>query len=353
MNAATLQEYIARLKDDHEEVTKLFRDLLIRVTSFFRDQETFEILATEVIPRLFENKHADGTVRVWVPGCATGEEAYSLAILLREYLDSLQGAPKVQIFATDIDEPAIVTARLGRYPKTLIEGLSAERRKRFFDFSNGSFGVAKEIRDLCTFSLHNLIRDPPFSMMSLVSCRNLLIYMDTDLQNRVIPVFHYSLTPGGMLLLGSSESVVQHPALFETVDKAARIFRRLPGRSPELQMQWQRLPLDLREASSPGTASRGNNSQGEKTPSFPLPSPTGRFKELLGDDPIDADTGAKLRAAVKVLCEELQSLSEEHQTALEELRSANEELHSVNEELQSANEELETSKEEIQSVNEE
>ena len=353
VNAATLQEYIARLKGDHEEVTKLFRDLLIRVTSFFRDQETFAILATQVIPRLFENKYADGTVRVWVPGCATGEEAYSLAILLREYLDSLQGAPKVQIFATDIDEPAIVTARLGRYPKTLIEGLSAERRKRFFNFSNGSYAVAKEIRDLCTFSLHNLIRDPPFSMMSLVSCRNLLIYMDTDLQNRVIPVFHYSLTPGGILLLGSSESVIQHPALFETLDKPARIFRRLPGRSPELQMQWQRLPQDLQESSGPGAPSRGNRPQGEKTPSFPLPSPIGRFKELLGDDPVDADKGSQLRNAVKVLCEELQSLSEEHQTALEELRSANEELHSVNEELQSTNEELETGKEELQALNEE
>jgi two-component system, chemotaxis family, CheB/CheR fusion protein len=353
VNAPTLQDYIARLKSDHEEVTKLFRDLLIRVTSFFRDKETFEILGTEVIPRLFENKHADGTVRVWVPGCATGEEAYSLAILLREYVDSLPGAPKVQIFATDIDEPAIVTARLGRYPKTLIEGLSAERRKRFFYFSNGGYGVAKEIRDLCTFSLHNLIRDPPFSTMSLVSCRNLLIYMDTDLQNRVIPVFHYSLAPGGMLLLGSSESVLQHPTLFETVDKAARIFRRLPGRSPELQMQWQRLPQDLQAGSGPGTPSRGNHSEVEKMPSLPLPSPIGQFKELLGDDAVDPVIGEKLRTAVKVLGEELQSLSEEHQTALEELRSANEELHSVNEEMQSTNEELETGKEELQALNEE
>ena len=267
VNTATLQEYIARLKVDHAEVTQLFRDLLIRVTSFFRDKETFEILATKVVPQLFEDKHADGTVRVWVPGCATGEEAYSLAILLREHLDSRKGAPKVQIFATDIDEAAIVTARLGRYPKTLIEGLSEERRKRFFDFSSGSYGVVKEIRDLCTFSLHNLIRDPPFSMMSLVSCRNLLIYMDTELQNRVIPVFHYSLTPGGILMLGSSESVVQHPALFEMVDKAARIFRRLPGRSPELQMRWQRLPRELSGA-SPGTAHGWSHFQDQENAAF-------------------------------------------------------------------------------------
>jgi two-component system, chemotaxis family, CheB/CheR fusion protein len=354
VNAATLQDYIVRLKADHAEAVHLLRDLLIRVTSFFRDRETFDILAAKVIPRLFESGHADGTVRIWAPGCATGEEAYSLAILLREYLDSLEAPPKVQIFATDIDEPAIATARLGRYPKSLIEGLSAARRERFFDFSNGSYGVAKEIRDLCTFSLHNLIRDPPFSMMSLVSCRNLLIYMDTELQSRVIPVFHYSLIPGGILLLGSSESVVQHPALFETVDKAARIFRRLPGRSPELLMQWQRLPQGLRDGAGAGIPRRGSHRrQSGKTPSFPLPSSMDRFKELLDDDPIDAVRGAKLRSAVRVLCEELQSLSEEHQTALEELRSANEELHSVNEEIQSTNEELETGKEELQALNEE
>ena len=138
VNAPTMQDYIARLNSDHDEVTRLFRDLLIRVTSFFRDEETFEILASKVIPRLFEGKTADATVRVWVPGCATGEEAYSLAILLREHMDSLTAPPKVQLFATDIDESAIATARLGRYPKTLIEGLSPERRERFFTSRMGA-----------------------------------------------------------------------------------------------------------------------------------------------------------------------------------------------------------------------
>ena len=191
-------------------MTLLFRDLLIRVTSFFRDKETFEALASRVIPRLFDGKMADGTVRLWVPGCATGEEAYSLAILLREHMDSVSAAPKVQLFATDIDDSAITTARLGRYPRTLVEGLDDTRRQRFFTFLQGTYCVGKEIRDLCTFSTHNLIRDPPFSMMNLVSCRNLLIYMNPELQSRVIPVFHYSLVPGGMLLLGGSES--PHPA---------------------------------------------------------------------------------------------------------------------------------------------
>ena len=171
---------------------------------------------------------------MWVPGCATGEEAYSLAILLREYMDSVDGAPQVQLFATDIDEAAITAARLGRYPATLLEGLSAERLARFFNLSHGSYVVSKEIRDLCTFSTHNLIRDPPFSMMNLVSCRNLLIYMDPDLQARVIPTFHYALAPGGMLLLGSAESVAQHAELFDTVDKSARIYRKRDVRSPDL-----------------------------------------------------------------------------------------------------------------------
>ncbi len=177
-NATSLEDYIGKLANSPDEAGMLFRDLLIRVTSFFRDQETFDTLASKVIPLLFKDKHADGTVKLWVAGCATGEEAYSLAILLCEYMDRMKGAPKVQIFATDIDDSAISAARLGRYPAGLLEGLSKERIERFFTLSHGSYVVSKEIRNLCTFSVHSLVRDPPFSMMSLVSCRNLLIYMN-------------------------------------------------------------------------------------------------------------------------------------------------------------------------------
>ena len=189
------------------------------------------------MPRLFAGKHADSSVRVWVPGCATGEEAYSIAILLREQMDRMQAVPKMQIFATDIDEPAIATARLGRYPTTLLEGLSSERRERFFHASSAGYTVSKEIRDLCTFSPHSIVRDPPFSRMDLISCRNLLIYMDLELQSVVIPAFHYSLVPNGILLLGTSESTARHDELFEPLDKAARIFRRRDVHTP---------PLDLR-----------------------------------------------------------------------------------------------------------
>ncbi|MDP9172232.1 MAG: PAS domain-containing protein, partial [Acidobacteriota bacterium] len=360
-NVVTPEAYIAKLKSEPDEASLLFRDLLIRVTSFFRDKDTFDALAALVIPRLFEGKTADRSVRLWVPGCATGEEAYSLAILLREHMDSLSAMPKVQIFATDIDESAITTARVGRYPKTLLEGLSEPRRRRFFRESKGSYGVNKEIRDLCTFSMHNVIRDPPFSMMDLVSCRNLLIYMNPVLQNRVIPVFHYALVPGGILLLGGSESVAQHPTLFETVDKRARIFERREGRSPELSLRWSRPQLASRMDAPEGRAAdvhppSAADPLGASATSRASDggfSATARYKHLLESAAPDNDNLALLKGAVAALCEELQSLSEEHQTALEELRSSNEELHSVNEEMQSTNEELETSKEELQSLNEE
>ena len=364
LNITSLDDYIAALKSDAGEASLLFRDLLIRVTSFFRDKDTFEALATEVIPRLFDGKSADGAVRIWVPGCATGEEAYSLAILLREQMDKASALPKVQVFATDIDDAAISTARLGRYPKTLLDGLSEGRLNRFFTHSLNSFSVAKEIRELCTFSVHNVIRDPPFSMMNLVSCRNLLIYMNPKLQSRIIPVFHYSLVPGGILLLGGSESVAQHTDLFDTVDKSARIFERRSGTTPELNLEWQRPHLTTgaqlssesymprsRHSSPAGMRAQpelGHNREPERRQ-----PPSLRFKNLLGTVPLTEGTLAQLQNALMGTSDELQSLTEEHQTALEELRSTNEELHSVNEEMQSTNEELETSKEELQALNEE
>lgn len=224
-----LAEYVTRLETDRDQVVLLFQDLLISVTSFFRDAAAFEVIEKQVIPRLFENKDASSEVRVWVPGCATGEEAYSLAILLREYLDTLAMKPKILVFATDIDEIAVATARAGRYPATLVEGISADRRARFFQGGGAGFSVRQEIRELCTFSAHSLIRDPPFSRVDFVSCRNLLIYMDNDLQDRVIPVFHYALVPGGTLMLGVSETIGRHENLFTPLDRSNRIFLRRDG----------------------------------------------------------------------------------------------------------------------------
>jgi two-component system CheB/CheR fusion protein len=186
---------------------------------------------------LFDGTAPNAAVRVWIPGCSTGEEAYSIAILLREYSDGLQNPPPMQVFATDIDEAAVATARAGRYPSTLLKGLAPVRLARFFvEGQDGSFTVTKELRELCTFSAHSLLRDPPFSRMNLVSCRNLLIYLDADAQSVVIPAFHYSLAPNGVLLLGSSENVSRHENLFSVLDRPHRLFLKRDVPSPPLQL---------------------------------------------------------------------------------------------------------------------
>jgi two-component system CheB/CheR fusion protein len=236
VNVTKYEDYAERLGEDREECVLLFRDLLIGVTSFFRDIETFEVLARDVMPRLFAGKGPRKSVRVWIAGCATGEEAYSIAILLREYADQLAAPPAIQVFATDIDEFAIAAARAARYPATLMQGVSAERLARFFVKTESGYVVGRAIRDICTFSPHSLIRDPPFSRVDFISCRNLLIYLDSDLQARVIPIFHYALAPEGILLLGSSETVSRFEKLFATLDKKHRIFQRcdVPSTLPQL-----------------------------------------------------------------------------------------------------------------------
>ncbi len=178
-----LGAYTQRLREDPAEVMALFRDLLINVTDFFRDREPFIVLKEQIIPRLFEGRGADSTIRIWVPGCATGEEAYSLGILMQEHMTGMEVVPRVQIFATDIDEEALTLARAGRYPEALLADMDPERRKRFFSRSGASYVISKRIREMCIFSPHNLISDPPFSRMDLVSCRNLLIYLSAELQN--------------------------------------------------------------------------------------------------------------------------------------------------------------------------
>ena len=223
---ATMQAYVERLKQDRQEVSALFRDLLINVTNFFRDAEAFDSLARLVIPKLFERRGADDVVRIWVPGCSTGEEVFSIAILLFEHMDTLTAVPRVQIFATDIDERALGVARAARYPGPLLDGVSPERRQRFFIPDGSSYVVVKQLRDLCVFSPHNVIRDPPFSRIDLVSCRNLLIYFGAEIQNQVIPTFHYALRPDGFLFLGSAENVSHFEDLFLSLEKKYRIFRR-------------------------------------------------------------------------------------------------------------------------------
>ncbi len=221
--SSSVYAYVESLSKNPQEVEQLFRDLLISVTHFFRDPEVFDLLATRVIPRLFEGKDSDGFVRVWVPGCATGEEAYSIAMLLREHMDKVEAPPQVQVFATDIDSQAIETARQALYPETIAGQIPPERLERFFVKHGNMVQVSRDIRDMCLFSLHNLIADPPFSRLDFVSCRNLLIYLESDLQKKVIALFHYALRPGGVLLLGPSEMVTSD--LFRTTDKKHRLFQ--------------------------------------------------------------------------------------------------------------------------------
>lgn len=235
-----LGAYVDALRKDPQEPGLLFRDLLINVTNFFRDHDAFKSLEDNVIPQLLANRGPEETVRIWVPGCATGEEVYSLAILMLEHMATLPVAPRVQLFATDIDDRALAVARAARYPRPLLSAVSQERQQRFFVPDGESMVVAKQVRELCIFSPHSVIRDPPFSRIDMVSCRNLLIYFGADVQAQVIPTFHYALRPEGFLFLGTAENLSQFDELFVAVDKRNRIFRRRNGSTPSV-----RLPMSL------------------------------------------------------------------------------------------------------------
>jgi two-component system CheB/CheR fusion protein len=226
-----LSEYVRYLQLTKPEVDALFRDLMIGVTSFFRDAEIFVEIQTKAIPELLKAKTESTDIRIWVPGCSTGEEAYSIAMMVREQMDELKLGSKVSIFATDIDRESIEHARAGVYPSSIVADISPERLAHFFDPEDAdgtAYRVRKSLRDMLIFSEHSLIKDPPFSKLDLISCRNLLIYMSTDLQKRLMPLFHYALKPGGLLVLGSSESIGDFSHLFSTVDRAAKIFQRKP-----------------------------------------------------------------------------------------------------------------------------
>lgn len=226
--------FYQRLREEPAQVDLLFQDLLIGVTSFFRDPQAFEVLERHVIPKLFEGRRPDETVRVWVPGCATGEEAYSIAMLLKENAPRGAAAPKLQIFATDIDERALEVARAGRYPAAIATDVTPKRLKEFFSREDGTYRIASDLREICLFSLHNLLRDPPFSKLDLIACRNLLIYMGPELQEKIVPIFHYALRNGAYLFLGSSENVTRHARLFSTIDKPSRLFQKRGGPTQRL-----------------------------------------------------------------------------------------------------------------------
>jgi two-component system CheB/CheR fusion protein len=221
-------DYVKFLQVTPAEVDELFRDLLIGVTNFFRDPSAFEVLETQAISKLCTGKNPGSVIRVWSAGCSTGEEAYSLAILLLERMEALKQGHTVQVFATDIDSRAIATARAGRYPASIAADLTPERLARFFtrEPDGLSYRIHKAIRDMVVFSEQDVIKDPPFSRLDLLCCRNLLIYFGTELQKKLMPLFHFALNPGGRLFLGTSEGVGDFDDLFAVQDRAAKIYQR-------------------------------------------------------------------------------------------------------------------------------
>ncbi len=224
----SMSEYVKFLQQAPAEIEALFRDLLIGVTNFFRDPDAFKALQAQVIPRLFTDMPSGGIIRVWSPGCSTGEEAYSLAILLAEHQQNMQQCFKVQVFATDIDSQAISTARAGLYPASVADDIQPERLARYFVAEPGdrAFRIHKSIRDMLVFSEQNVIKDPPFSKLDLISCRNLMIYMNGNLQKKIIPLFHYALNPGGFLFMGTSETVGEYSDLFSVINRKLKLYQR-------------------------------------------------------------------------------------------------------------------------------
>ncbi|HSO84493.1 CheR family methyltransferase [Thiocapsa sp.] len=221
-----LAEYARYLQSQPEEVGRLFDDLLISVTGFFREPEAFDALREKVFPVLFAEPHDEHPVRVWVPGCATGEEAYSIAIAMIDYLGEQAAGTRIQIFGTDIDTKAIEKARAGLFADPLVAHLAPEQLKRFFVKVAGGYEVAKRVRDLCIFAVQNLVKDPPFSRLDLVSCRNLMIYFGPPLQKQALQIFHYALEPNRFLMLGSSESIGARADLFALFDHKSKIYKK-------------------------------------------------------------------------------------------------------------------------------
>ncbi|MDB6078285.1 MAG: sensory box protein, partial [Akkermansiaceae bacterium] len=255
----SMAAYVKLLREQPEEVRSLLRDLLITVTNFFRDRDSFDYLEKQVIPLLFEGKTAGDCVRVWSCGTGTGEEAYTLAMLLMEHQSTLPDPPRIQVFASDINEDALRIARDGSFSTAIAGDLLPHRLRRFFVKRAGNYCVTKDLRDAVLFAPHNVLRDPPFSQLDLISCRNLLIYLNRETQKKVMEIFNFGLNPGAYLFLGSSEGIEASEALFGTVDKKHRVYRNLQASKRSLAAlapasgTWEARPPDSRPLGSATT----------------------------------------------------------------------------------------------------
>jgi two-component system CheB/CheR fusion protein len=222
----TLSDYVERLRNSPKEISALYEDILINVTSFFRDPETFDVLKEEIFPRLMSKSSPERNLRIWVPACSTGEEVYSIAICLNEFMSEQRKSIPIQVFGTDISDNAIENARAGFYSYDIQKDVRKDRLEKFFSRTDRGYQINKILRDMCIFARHNVTKDPPFSRMDIISCRNLLIYFGGVLQRKVIPVFHYALNPNGYLILGSTESIGGFDEFFFPADKRHRIFSK-------------------------------------------------------------------------------------------------------------------------------
>jgi two-component system CheB/CheR fusion protein len=335
-----LQRYVRILRDDPRELELLFKDLLIGVTRFFRDPRAWERLERHVLPALVEARASSRALRAWVPGCSTGEEAYSLAIVLHEALERRgQATPlSVQLFATDLDVEALERARQGIYPASIQAHVSPERLGRFFVQDEHGYRVSRDIRESVVFAPQDVAKDPPFTRLDLLSCRNLLIYLSPELQRKLIALFHDCLNPGGVLFLGGSETVgISGGHLFVPADGRTRVFRRVDSSSPR--------PVVLPSSSSPPAQHTGGAiaEAGAVTREPHVPA-------LHGERPRRPAPGARVARLERELAQardELQAAREEMQTAQEGLESTNEALQSANEALQTVNHALQARVEEL------
>ncbi len=306
----SLGRYLQLLRKNPSELELLYQDTLVRAAGFFRDPNAFRILETRILPNIMGRESAGQSIRAWVPACSTGEEAYSVAMLLLEAAADQPGRVRMQVFGTDIDEPAIHKARRGIYPEASLTNVSQSRLTRFFVKVEGGFHVKRSLRDMCVFGRHDLTKDPPFSNLDLIICRNVLIYMGAPLQEKTIEGFHYALTQGGYLFLGQSDSLGTRAGLFRPEHRKYKIYSRKPVP-----------PLHFYKAASPGELLSGEPAR--------QPSAGATHQDL---------NAAK--EAILALNEELQSRNEELEAVKEELKSSNKELTTLNEELQSRSGEL-------------
>jgi two-component system CheB/CheR fusion protein len=331
---ANLEDYSRDLERNRDEAHALCESFFITVTQFFREPAVFEELKKKVFPALVENRSPEDPIRIWVPGCSTGEEAYSIAICLTEFLEEAKVSFPFEIFATDISETAIEKARAGTYTDAALAHVSPRRLARFFTRTEHGHQIAKIIREACVIARHDVSQDPPFSRLDLISCCNVLIYLGTVLQRKVLSILHYALKPTGFLVLGASETIGTLSESFHQLEKTRKIYSvRQPASAPVPRPREGRRP-EGRERIAGGQLGLGAR------------------KEAAPSTLAEYNPGAVIDDALNTVKQYLQSVVEQNATTLEELRAANEEAQAGNEELETAQEELESANEELNTLNE-